>query len=76
MKNLKMDDLTFRETEVALLAGNGATDKEIASNLHISIATTKNHMKNIYKKLGVHTRGALVATINQNYDLHESFKNL
>lgn len=74
-ENHKMADLTLRETEVAMLAGYGATDQEISSSLRISTATIKNHMKNIYKKLGVHTRGALVATINQKLNLHESFKN-
>ncbi len=72
--NQKMDNLTLRENEVAMLAGYGATDQEISSSLRISTATIKNHVKNIYKKLGVHTRGALVATINQKLDLHESFK--
>lgn len=73
-KNQKLAGLTLRETEVAMLAGYGATDLEISSSLRISTATTKNHVKNIYKKLGVHTRGAMVATINQHLNLHESFK--
>jgi DNA-binding CsgD family transcriptional regulator len=76
MEIQKIDGLTHRETEVAMLAGYGATDKEISIHLRISIATTKNHVKNIYKKLEVHTRGALVAKINQNFELHESLKNL
>ncbi len=75
VENQKMADLTRRETEVAMLAGNGATDKEISSSLRISTATTKNHVKSIYKKLGVHARGAMVAMINQKFNLHESFKN-
>ncbi len=73
-ENKKTAFLTLRETEVAMLAGYGATDQEISSSLHISIATTKNHMKKLHKKLGVHTRGALVALINQKINLHDSFK--
>ena len=73
--NLKIASLTLRETEVAMLAGYGATDQEISSSLRISIATTKNHVKKLYKKLGVHTRGALVAVINQQINLHKSFEN-
>lgn len=75
IENQKTADLTLRETEVAMLAGYGATDQEISSSLRISIATTKNHVKKLYKKLGVHTRGALVAVINQQINLHKLFKN-
>jgi len=74
-ENEKTAYLTLRETEVAMLAGYGATDQEISSSLRISTATTKNHVKKLYKKLGVHTRGALVAVINQKINLHKSFKN-
>lgn len=67
-------DLTLRETEVALLIGYGASDQEISAYFQISLETTKNHIKKLHKKLGVHKRGQLVALINQDVGLVELFK--
>ena len=43
--------LTPREQEVLALVAQGATDKEIAAELVISIHTAKSHMRNILAKL-------------------------
>jgi DNA-binding NarL/FixJ family response regulator len=43
--------LTQREQEVLSLVAEGATDKEIADALSISIHTVKSHMRNILAKL-------------------------
>jgi DNA-binding NarL/FixJ family response regulator len=43
--------LTHREQEVLSLVAQGATDKEIADALVISIHTVKTHMRNILSKL-------------------------
>jgi DNA-binding NarL/FixJ family response regulator len=43
--------LTPREIEVLTLVAAGATDKEIANKLVISIHTVKSHMRNILSKL-------------------------
>ncbi len=54
----KDDDggLTEREHQVLLQASTGATDKEIAAALSISLNTVKTHMRNILAKLHVRTR--------------------
>ncbi|MFQ5451658.1 MAG: LuxR C-terminal-related transcriptional regulator [Nitrospinaceae bacterium] len=57
--------LTRREMEIATLVRDGIDDREIADRLFISLNTAKNHIKNIHKKMGVHTRGQLVAKLNQ-----------
>ena len=44
-------DLTRRELEVLGMAATGATDKEIASDLTISVHTVKSHMRSILSKL-------------------------
>jgi DNA-binding NarL/FixJ family response regulator len=49
-------DLTRRELEVLSKVATGATDKEIADELTISIHTVKSHMRNILAKLHVGTR--------------------
>ncbi|MBN1316256.1 MAG: hypothetical protein JXA42_12330 [Anaerolineales bacterium] len=54
-----LEPLTHRELEVVKLIANGKTTKEIAIALAISVATTKSHIKNIYKKIEVHTRSEL-----------------
>jgi DNA-binding NarL/FixJ family response regulator len=50
------DALTEREHQVLLQASKGATDKEIAAVLNISLNTVKTHMRNILAKLQVRTR--------------------
>lgn len=52
--------LTDRETEVLTVLASGATNKEIAQTLHISVATVKTHIINIYAKLGVDNRVEVV----------------
>ncbi len=58
--NLPADlGLTKREREVALLAGSGLSNAEIASELFISETTVKKHLSNIYIKLGISRRGQI-----------------
>jgi two-component system nitrate/nitrite response regulator NarL len=53
--------LTRREREIVRLVGDGLSNKEIASALHIELATVKNHVHNILEKLGVgHRTDAVV----------------
>jgi len=57
--------LTPREAEVAELLVSGYTNADIAAELVLSVHTVKDHVKNIYKKLGVHNRLELANRINQ-----------
>jgi LuxR family transcriptional regulator, maltose regulon positive regulatory protein len=41
--------------EVLALMVKGHTNTQIAEQLSIAVGTVKNHLKNIYDKLGVHT---------------------
>ena len=52
--------LTAREREVALLAGEGLTNPEIADRLVISLGTVKNHLAQVFLKLGISKRSELV----------------
>lgn len=48
--------LTQREREVIELISRGKLEKEVASELYISLKTVKSHITNIYSKLQVRTR--------------------
>ncbi|WP_305778252.1 response regulator transcription factor [Kitasatospora sp. MMS16-BH015] len=53
--------LSRREVEVLQLLADGLSNRQISVRLHISEATAKSHLTNIYTKLGVESRGAAVA---------------
>ncbi|MEV4312556.1 LuxR C-terminal-related transcriptional regulator [Actinocrispum sp. NPDC049592] len=48
--------LTSREMQVAALAVDGLTDREIAGRLSVSVRTVESHLARVYHKLGVHSR--------------------
>lgn len=51
--------LTRREEQIARLAAAGATSKQIASELFLSVRTVDNHLQRVYTKLGVSGRSEL-----------------
>ncbi len=51
-----IDHLTSREIEVLHLISEGLNNKTISENLYISEKTVKNHVSNIFKKIGVNDR--------------------
>jgi LuxR family maltose regulon positive regulatory protein len=56
-----IEPLSERELEVLQLNAGGLTNREIASRLFLSLNTVKAHTRNIYGKLGVHSRTQAVA---------------
>jgi DNA-binding NarL/FixJ family response regulator len=53
-------NLTTREKEILLLITQGMTNEAMAEVLFISVQTVRNHIKNIYDKLQVHSRAQVV----------------
>ena len=51
--------LTKREGDVLRLLAKGASVSHIEERLYISSSTVSTHMKHIYQKLDVHSRGEL-----------------
>jgi two-component system nitrate/nitrite response regulator NarL len=58
--------LTPREVEIARLLGRGAANKEIAAELHLSIATIKNHVHSVLRKLQVDSRAQVATFLLEN----------
>jgi DNA-binding NarL/FixJ family response regulator len=54
-------DLTAREREVMQLVARGHSNREIADELVVSEKTVKNHVHNVYMKLGVRRRAEAIA---------------
>ncbi len=57
---LMLESLTVRELEVLTLIGAGKNNREISEELHISEATTKTHVANLFDKLHARDRVQLV----------------
>jgi DNA-binding NarL/FixJ family response regulator len=55
--------LTTREQQVAGCVCRGLSTREITTRLHLTADTVQDHLKSIYERTGVHTRGELVALI-------------
>lgn len=55
------DELTIREKEVLAGLAEGSNYQEIANALFISIDTVRHHIRNIYRKLHVHSQSEAVA---------------
>ncbi|POX48484.1 response regulator transcription factor [Streptomyces sp. Ru72] len=54
------DGLTARETEVLVLIAEGLSNQEIARRLHVSTATVKTHINNLFAKTGLKDRARAV----------------
>jgi len=52
----RVEALTDREKEVAIAIGRGSSNAEIATSLHMSVATVKAHISHIFTKLDATNR--------------------
>ncbi|MFJ9039027.1 response regulator transcription factor [Streptomyces sp. NPDC102406] len=60
-------ELTDRETEVTQYIARGLPTGEIAAQLHLSPHTVRDHIKAIFEKVGVSSRGELVGKLFTEY---------
>jgi len=54
------DGLTARELEVLRLVAEGQSNPEIAGTLHVSTATVKTHINNLFAKAGLRDRAQAI----------------
>lgn len=57
---LEACQLTTRERETLEALTQGLSNEQIAESLHLSVGTVKNHLTNIYDKLGVASRAEAI----------------
>lgn len=62
-RRLPAEKLTSREIQTLRLISIGLSNKEIASELRISVSTVKNHVHSVLEKLQVQSRSQAAATI-------------
>ena len=62
----KLEPLSERELEVLHLIADGASNREIAEALVVSIGTVKKHVNNILLKLDAHSRTQAIATAQRH----------
>jgi DNA-binding CsgD family transcriptional regulator len=53
------DSLTEAELKVVTLIAQGATNRDVATQLHLSLHTVKAHVRNAFVKLGINSRSQL-----------------
>lgn len=57
--------LTSRQVEIATMAATGASNKDIAAGLHLSIRTVEGHLYQIFGKLRISERSDLSLALDQ-----------
>jgi DNA-binding CsgD family transcriptional regulator len=58
------DSLTDSELTILNLVAEGATNQSVATQLHLSLHTVKNHVHNAFAKLGINSRSQLAQLVS------------
>ena len=57
--------LTARQVEVLRLLEKGRSTRQIAAELHLTPETVRDHVRKIFRALGVHSRLEAVAAVRR-----------
>lgn len=66
LPNKALQALTLREAEIARSVASGQSNQQIAKSLSIEERTVKSHLTNIFKKLDINGRVALVLLLKDS----------
>jgi DNA-binding NarL/FixJ family response regulator len=58
------NELSETERQIAMLVGAGRANKQVATELHVTVRTVESNLTRIYKKLGVSSRSQLAARMH------------
>jgi DNA-binding CsgD family transcriptional regulator len=61
-----LDELTHQELHIAQLLASGRTTREAAASLFLSPKTIEYHLRSVYRKLGVKSRGELAKALGSS----------
>ena len=59
------DSLTDSELRVINLIAQGVTNRDVATQLHLSLHTVKTHIRNAFAKLGINSRAELTRFVRR-----------
>ncbi|WP_229074601.1 LuxR family transcriptional regulator [Actinoplanes sp. DH11] len=57
-------ELTAQQERIAVLVAGGATNREVAQELHLSPRTVDHHLRNVFARLGVRSRTEMARMLN------------
>jgi DNA-binding CsgD family transcriptional regulator len=61
-----LDELTPQELQIGIVLAEGRTTREAATRLFLSPKTVEYHLRNAYRKLGIHSREELAARLSDD----------
>ncbi|MHB8659193.1 MAG: ATP-binding protein [Solirubrobacteraceae bacterium] len=70
-RRIGADALTASELRVARMAAAGASNRDIAQALFVSLRTVETHLTHAYRKLGVEHRGGLIRALDADTERAE-----
>jgi DNA-binding NarL/FixJ family response regulator len=74
--SLSITTTRSRELEIVRLLGRGLSNKQIATELWITVQTVKFHLTNIYRKLGLPNRTAATRWAHETGRLFKTTEDL